>query len=421
MKRIIALLMLLTLTLTTALAEDGSAAELMAAAAGGDADAAWTLAGQQEDEKEALSWILLAAGGGHAGAMYRLGMMYEEGETLPRNMAESVKWIRAAREAGSGEAANRLALHYAGGLTDDEGGEMIPVDMEMAYTLFHEADAKGAANINTLDWLAYLHYEEDDFEASVAYARRGMEMGSAYCINLLGNRYRKGEGVPRDIAEAVRLYKLAAEQGNGASAYRLAEIYRTGKVGDRNMAEAIAWYRRGAELDHDKSKIELGLLYAAGVMDDEGQELLAVDHAEAFRLLVAGMGDDLNDREALEWLGYYTAGNQGVTATDYPLAMSFYRRAADLSSAYAMYQLGVMYQQGQGVEADAEEAVRWYALAEGAGYELPADAAEAVRAAESAAEAEQVESTDPVAVETDVPDPAAESAAADEETEAAAE
>ena len=48
--------------------------------------------------------------------------------------------------------------------------------------------------------------------------------------------------------------------------------------------------------------------------------------------------------------------------------MRWYRLAADQGYAYAQYNLGVMYENGQGVPQDYAEAVRWYRLAADQGY-----------------------------------------------------
>ena len=46
-------------------------------------------------------------------------------------------------------------------------------------------------------------------------------------------------------------------------------------------------------------------------------------------------------------------------------AVRLYRLAAEQGDANAQYNLGRMYDLGQGVARDHEEAVRWYRLADG--------------------------------------------------------
>ena len=48
--------------------------------------------------------------------------------------------------------------------------------------------------------------------------------------------------------------------------------------------------------------------------------------------------------------------------------MVWYRRAADAGDVGAQYNLGVIYREGEGVEADATQAVAWFRRAADAGY-----------------------------------------------------
>jgi len=47
-------------------------------------------------------------------------------------------------------------------------------------------------------------------------------------------------------------------------------------------------------------------------------------------------------------------------ALDYTKAMQWYRVAADQGDKISQFQIGLMYQTGQGVEANEEEAHRWF-------------------------------------------------------------
>jgi TPR repeat protein len=53
-----------------------------------------------------------------------------------------------------------------------------------------------------------------DFDAARVQFVRAYQQGNAQAAANLANLYEKGQGVPRDDAEAVRLSKIAADQGN---------------------------------------------------------------------------------------------------------------------------------------------------------------------------------------------------------------
>ena len=68
-----------------------------------------------------------------------------------------------------------------------------------------------------------------------------------------------GKGVRRDDAEAVRWYRLAAEQGVASAQHNLGIMYETGRGGVRqSYAEAVRWYRQAAEHGHANAQYILG-------------------------------------------------------------------------------------------------------------------------------------------------------------------
>jgi TPR repeat protein len=57
---------------------------------------------------EAARWVAIAAEADNAAAQYNLGLRYRDGDGVPANRAESVKWLRRASARSNPEA--RLAL-----------------------------------------------------------------------------------------------------------------------------------------------------------------------------------------------------------------------------------------------------------------------------------------------------------------------
>ena len=62
-------------------------------------------------------------------------------------------------------------------------------------------------------------FSEDDAEA-VRWYRLAAEQGHASAQFNLGLMYARGLGVSEDDAEAVRWYRLAAEQGHASAQYK---------------------------------------------------------------------------------------------------------------------------------------------------------------------------------------------------------
>jgi TPR repeat protein len=67
---------------------------------------------------------------------------------------------------------------------------------------------------------------------------------------------RNGKGVAEDDAEAVKWYRLAADQGDADDQYNLGVMYDNGDGVPENDAEAARWFRLAADqgdaLDRDQ-------------------------------------------------------------------------------------------------------------------------------------------------------------------------
>ena len=62
-----------------------------------------------------LDTLRQAAEQGNAAAQFSLGLMYADGEGVPKDDAEAVRWYRLAAEQGNAAAQFSLGLMYADG------------------------------------------------------------------------------------------------------------------------------------------------------------------------------------------------------------------------------------------------------------------------------------------------------------------
>ena len=71
--------------------------------------------GVPKDDQEAVRWLRLAAEQGLADAQYSLGLMYANGEGVPQDSGEAVRWYRQAAEQGVASAQYNLGVMYDDG------------------------------------------------------------------------------------------------------------------------------------------------------------------------------------------------------------------------------------------------------------------------------------------------------------------
>jgi len=92
--------------------------------------------GVPEDNKEAVKWYRKAAEQGDARAQYSLAIMYRRGRGVPEDNKEAVKWYLKSAEQGYYKAQNNLGLMYGAGLG-------VPQNYVQAYKWYNIAGAYG--------------------------------------------------------------------------------------------------------------------------------------------------------------------------------------------------------------------------------------------------------------------------------------
>ena len=104
-------------------------------------------------------------------------------------------------------------------------------------------------------------FAQSDFEAIKARA----ETGDAEAQVSLGFIYGDGEGVAENDQEAVKWFRLAAEQGNVLSQNLLGLQYLLGGMGVvQNYKEALNWFILAAKQGHSGSQSEMARMYEQG-------------------------------------------------------------------------------------------------------------------------------------------------------------
>lgn len=93
-------------------------------------------------------------------------------------------------------------------------------------------------------------FERRDYATAYRMLQPLAQAGMAPAQVGLGRLYALGLGISRNDAEAIKWYRLAAEQGDPDGMSSLAHKYRFSSPPLQNNEQALAWYRRAAELDH---------------------------------------------------------------------------------------------------------------------------------------------------------------------------
>ena len=167
-----------------------------------------------------------------------VGLMYDNGNGVPEDDAEAVRWFRLSAEQGFAAAQYNLGVMYGNGDgVPEDAGEA--VRLELGFP-----PSRGMLQANTTLSVKYAHgygVPEDDAEA-VRWYRLAAEQEYASAQFDLGVMYSRGEGVPEDDAEAVRWYRLAAEQGDALAQTNLGLMYANGDGVLQDPVLAYMWF-----------------------------------------------------------------------------------------------------------------------------------------------------------------------------------
>jgi TPR repeat protein len=163
-----------------------------------------------------------------------------------------------------------------------------------------------------------------------------------------------------DYAEALKWYRLAAEQGHVQAQSQLGFMYDIGNIGQGvppDPAEGMKWYRLAAEQGDADAQLVLGL----GLMYCFSPYCFGLqDYAQGLKWL--RLAAEQGNLQAQINLGALYRDGQGVLQ-DYAEAAKWYRLAAEQGAASAQFNLGAMYADGHGVPQDYVLAHMWFNLA----------------------------------------------------------
>lgn len=221
---------------------------------------------------------------------------------------------------------------------------------------------------------------------------------TAVCCEI-GNE--EGGGTRKDPLKAIQWYKRAATLGDTPAMYKVGMILLKGLLGQqRNPREAVGWLKRAAERadpENPHALHELGLLYESAQPND----VILRDEAYAFQLFKQAadlgykfsqfrmgcayeyglMGCHVDGRLSIMWYsksatqeehqselalsGWYLTGSEGVLQQSDTEAYLWARKAATAGLAKAEYAMGYFTEIGIGIQANLEDAKRWYWRAAG--------------------------------------------------------
>jgi TPR repeat protein len=101
-----------------------------------------------------------------------------------------------------------------------------------------------------------------NFSEAIKWFRLAADQGHPGAQNNLGVLYRQGRGDTNDVKTAAVWFRKAADQGMAPAQYALGQMYLNGEGVEQNVPKAVEWYTRAATQGLPEAQADLGFLYA---------------------------------------------------------------------------------------------------------------------------------------------------------------
>lgn len=207
--------------------------------------------------QKAFLLFMQASERGHPLAQFNLGLCYENGKGVGRDLARAVECYKNAAAQGQAGAMYNLALLYM------EGSGDLPKDSQQAIELLNGAAENGLCKAQSYLGLYYADESSNhcDYETAVPYLKMAAAKQDPSAEYNLGICYERGLGIERDMSNAAGMYKSAAEHGHTGAQYNLGVFYEHGLGGFAvDKTEAVRFYRMATEAGDEDAMHNLLLL-----------------------------------------------------------------------------------------------------------------------------------------------------------------
>lgn len=224
------------------------------------------------------------------------------------------------------------------------------------------------------EWhLMGLHHEGIPYEEAEGWFDKAIAQNYPPALCRLAFIYENGGGskYPKDPARALELYKHAASLGDSEGQYNIGRYYYDGIAVRKDLAQALKWYTAAADNGDGDGEAQrmVGYIYenGSGVDIDLRRALAYYKKAQANKTHDADADvervQELLSADFNKVRGWYDKGYTAYQNRDYYEATEWLQKAAVVGYAPAQNLYAVCYRNGYGVDKDVDEAFRWYTRA----------------------------------------------------------
>jgi len=223
--------------------------------------------------------------------------------------AKALKIYTEIAELGDIQAKAELGRIYSNGFG-------VEIDYCKAASYFKEtadkADAVGQNGLGTFYKNGYCVQSKDIAKAILLF-ELAAEQGNEEAIYNLGDIYTSHLNglsgwvkIEVDPTKAINFIRLSAESGNAESQFYLAAIYDQGLYVPKNSTEAIKNFQYSADNGNSKAQLSVGYIYYSGLIANK-------DYVKAIKYFRLNYEKEKENSKAPDWLYHiYKEGGFGI-------------------------------------------------------------------------------------------------------------
>lgn len=203
--------------------------------------------GMPRDTAQAVAMYRKLAETGFGEARMRVSML----EIERGNYAEAHKWLPKLAADNDTRAMIELGLLY-------EHGKGVAKDLDQAIKWYERA----APHSPWAEFkLGAVHSQRRDHAEAAKWWRKSADRGNPHALYNLAYMQEHGLGMPKDEAAAFEIYLKAAERGSPHARNNLEIVFDEDRGAPGDAEARIEWLKRGAELGLPTARYRLGELY----------------------------------------------------------------------------------------------------------------------------------------------------------------
>lgn len=239
--------------------------------------------GVSQDTREAVRYLKESSNQNYDMAQALLAFLYEEGHVLPQDKTKAMELYKLAAEQNNASANLNLGVMYY-------NGSNVEKDHKVALEYFKKVPLEEKPVVARYIGDIYLNNVDlRDYKNALFYYSAAASTGDLDAFFALGEIYRKGLGVPKNVTKALPYYKFAASKGYAPAQYMLGIIYANGDGVTRDVGQAYAWISFAAEqkfINAEKALEQLSVNMSISDFDKARKQIASIQDNEMGKMVM---------------------------------------------------------------------------------------------------------------------------------------